>query len=757
MKNNSFKSKNKSRFFLIYALAAVLMTIAASPAAFAADGDLDATFDGDGKVSTDVGAASDSANNAVQQTDGKIVTVGTTRNTNDNSPDNLLLARYNTNGSLDQTFGTGGTVGIIDSTNPQFFAASGIALQGDGKILVTISGNRIFRFNQNGSRDTTFGTNGALTIAASGTISLINYGDVKVLPDGKILVCGTASNNTFIQGFGLARLNQDGSLDTSFGTGGIVRTAFTTGTALANASEMDVAANGKIALGGSVGPQTTPAQVGIAVYNANGSPDTTFNTDGKLLVPTTNVNFFGSIAQQTDGKIVICGRKFRDGDTSPAPYLQRFTATGTPDTAFGTNSEVFPTSTNRPLITLNDVAVQPDGKILGFGSAFVSFQGNLSAWLTVVRVSPSGVLDATFGANGIVTTPFNTSFSGNQSQALAGFLQTDGKIVAAGVENVINPTTGTSNVNIAIARYSNTAGNPTVNNPTLRFADFDGDSKSDVSVFRSGTWFINPSSNPSFAAAPSAAYGVQFGQTGDITVPADYDGDGKSDIAVWRGAAFANFYILNSSNNTFRAEQFGTTGDNPTVSGDWDADGKADLAVYRGAAQSFFYYRPSAQAGVNFVPIQWGTSGDTPIFGDFDGDRRLDATIYRPANNTFYVRQSSNGVPLIRQWGNALTDAIFAGDFDGDGKSDFAVQRFSGEPAGTWYVLQSSGTTRAIVWGLGSDVPVPADYDGDGRMDVAVFRRSNRTWYILGSSDNTARYSVFGASTDFPLPLNLVR
>ena len=213
-----------------------------------------------------------------------------------------------------------------------------------------------------------------------------------------------------------------------------------------------------------------------------------------------------------------------------------------------------------------------------------------------------------------------------------------------------------------------------MNNPTLRYADFDGDGKSDVSVFRGGTWYINPSSNPSFApASPQAFYGTQFGQAGDVTVPADYDGDGKTDIAVWRGGNFAYFYILNSSNNTFRAEQFGQTGDNPTISGDWDADGKADLAVYRGAntagGQSFFYYRPSSQTGVNFIPVQWGTSGDAPIFGDFDGDRKLDATVYRPANNTFYVRRSSDGTLSAKQWGNAQTDAIFAGDFDGDGKS----------------------------------------------------------------------------------------
>ena len=83
---------------------------------------------------------------------------------------------------------------------------------------------------------------------------------------------------------------------------------------------------------------------------------------------------------------------------------------------------------------------------------------------------------------------------------------------------------------------------------------------------------------------------------------------------------------------------------------------------------------------------------------------------------------------LRQQWGIATDDAVFAGDFDGDGKSDFAVYRFIGADAGTWYILQSGAIPafRAVRWGLGADLPVPADYDGDGKTDFAVFRRSEQ-------------------------------
>ena len=384
---------------------------------------------------------------------------------------------------------------------------------------------------------------------------------------------------------------------------------------------------------------------------------------------------------------------------------------------------------------MNDVIVQPDGKFIGFGAGYTP---NGTVGLAVSRYLTSGAPDATFGTNGAVVTIFNTSSNLNQAQALTGFLQTDGKIVAAGLETIITPF----NVNVAVARYSNSPGNVPTNNPALPFADFDGDGKSDASVFRAGTWYINPSSNPT-SFAPSGFYGVQFGLAADKLAPADYDGDGKTDIAVWRESANAYFYILQSATNTVRTEKFGQTGDVVTV-GDWDGDGKADPATFRDGAQSYFFYRGSLNnpnGAITYLP--WGTSGDKAVRGDFDGDGKFDAAVYRPANQTWYIRRSSDGQSAAYNFGAAADERV-SGDFDGDGKSDIAVFR-----SGAWYVMQSSNNQiRFQNWGAAGDVPTAGDFDGDGKTDFAVFRGG--VFYILSSGAGTSTAQSFGAAGDVP-------
>ena len=283
---------------------------------------------------------------------------------------------------------------------------------------------------------------------------------------------------------------------------------------------------------------------------------------------------------------------------------------------------------------------------------------------------------------------------------------------------------------------------------TRRQFDFDGDGKADVSVFRpdNGFWYLL-NSTTGFSAA-------QFGVSSDRLVPADYDGDGKTDIAVFRRSDNSSWYIMQSSNNTFRAAQFGAKNleqaiafDIP-VTGDFDGDGKTDLAVFRTtydlSAPAYFLILQSSNN--NTRAEQWGAFGDAPVPADYDGDGKTDVAVNR--GGVWYLNQSSQGFRAMQFGTN--TDKPVPADYDGDGKADIAVFRPSN---GTWYLNQSQTGFTALQFGLGTDLPTPADYDGDGKTDIAVYRSG--TWYLNRS---TAGFTgvQFGASADKPVPNSFV-
>jgi uncharacterized delta-60 repeat protein len=392
-------------------------------------GDLDLSFGTGGKVTTDLNFGYDWIYGTAVQSDGKIMAVGRTGT----SGFDFAVVRYNTNGSLDASFGTGGKV-VTDLGSSQDYA-QGVVLQGDGKIVVagyTGSGLThdfaVVRYNPDGSLDTSFGTGGKVITDFGGD----DFGRALVLQaDGKIVVAGSydSPGGTADEDFALARYNPDGSLDTTFGSGGKVLTNYN-GPSRDMVHALVLQGDGKIVAAGE-----SNQNFALARYNPDGSLDTTFGSGGRATtVFTYRQSVIRGLALQGDGKLVATGDSNGSAGTGDDFALARYNANGTLDTTFGSGGTVL-TDFPGPVDVADAVALQPNGKILAAG-----YTTNGSGYnFGLIRYNPDGSLDFSFGSGGKVTTDFN----GNADQAYALVLQGDGKIVAAGY----------SGNDFALARY----------------------------------------------------------------------------------------------------------------------------------------------------------------------------------------------------------------------------------------------------------------------------------------------------------------
>ena len=266
--------------------------------------------------------------------------------------------------------------------------------------------------------------------------------------------------------------------------------------------------------------------------------------------------------------------------------------------------------------------------------------------------------------------------------------------------------------------------------------DFDGDGKTDISIYRPSTgewWQYRSQSNQSYA--------VQFGNSTDKIVPADYTGDGKTDVAVWRPST-GEWYILRSEDGSFYSFPFGTAGDIPAPA-DFDADGKDDAAVFRPSNSTWYIFRSTGGTSIQ----QFGQAGDKPVAADYDGDGTDDIAIYRPSNGQWWLLRSTAGL-IAYSFGNS-SDKPVQGDYTGDGKADAAFFRPS---TGEWFVLRSENLSfYSLPFGTNGDVPSPGDYDGDGKSDYTVFRPSDSKWYVQRSTAGTI-IQGFGTTGDISAP-----
>ncbi len=404
---------------------------------------LDVTFGNGGKVVTPVNDTS-TANNIAIQSDGKILAGGSTTIA---GKDYFALVRYNIDGSLDNTFGSGGKV-VAQFKDRSLI--SSIAIEPDGKIvaggtaqnystnLFLDSSYAIIRFKMDGSIDSLFGNNGITTVKMSdGT------GELKKLlikPDGKILSAGTVSTPIFENAPVLVQFKPNGSLDSSFGTNGKLEGYIND---IEEITDIALGKDGKIYATGRNNKYNNDF---VAVrLSSNGTIDSTFGTNGVVKTDFGNTPYRDELSTGVvalpDTSFILAG--YTAQNSTPATFaLAKYKVNGSLDSTFGTGGKVTTQIYNldsyaQNIITDSAGGLLVSGYTLGAQQDFV-----------IARYSANGKLDTTFGNNSIIIT----DFTGFPDIAYSSVLQSDGKIILAGRAGISSNSYG-----IGLARYTMSA------------------------------------------------------------------------------------------------------------------------------------------------------------------------------------------------------------------------------------------------------------------------------------------------------------
>jgi uncharacterized delta-60 repeat protein len=415
-----------------------------------AAGMLDPTFGQNGLVTTAIGTRDEEIHSLAVQPDGKILAAGATYSSSTSW--DFALARYNANGGLDTSFGSGGkAVTVIGNGSDR---GNGVALQPDGKIVVAGSTYvrtrgtvqdydfAVVRYNADGTLDKTFDRDGKVTTSFTSSSTEIELA-MALQPDGKILVGGWVKNAT--QDIAVVRYNTNGSLDTSFGSGGRLSIDIASGSEAAYG--LAVQSDGKIVIVGNTwSPATNSNAAFVLRLNSNGTLDSSFGSGGKTLTLLgRELTEADGLALQADGKVVIVGQSYNEGGTGWDIALARFNSDGTLDSTFDGDGLVTIDRVNPNNISEEGkaVAIQADGKILAAGYTAGASSPTTGSDFALVRLNVDGSLDTSFDGDGKVVTPVGT----DEDAAFAMALQGDGKVVLGG------RSLGGAGYDFALARY----------------------------------------------------------------------------------------------------------------------------------------------------------------------------------------------------------------------------------------------------------------------------------------------------------------
>lgn len=551
---------------------------------FNTDGTLDTSFNSTGKVLTDIGTGTYDRIDSIQlQPDGKILAAGYS---DDAVDDDVAVVRYNADGSLDTSFNSTGKV-LTDIGTGSIDRAYSLKIQSDGKIVVACESSfdfAVVRYNADGSLDTSFNSTGkVVTDIASASVDFPI--SMQIQSDGKIVVAG--SSNSSVEDFAVVRYNSDGSLDTTFNMTG--KATLDVGTNSYDViRNMEVLTTGEILVVGNSNANGSE-DFALVRYSSDGSLDTSFNSTGIVLTDVSGVGNtqLAGILNQSDGKVVVAGSvEFGNGGDI---FLVRYEADGSLDTSFNTTGKVLSDVGSNSEDVVSHAQIQSDGKIVVVGYS----DANGSNDFVVARYNTDGSLDTSFNSVGMVITDIGT---GSTDYAFGVAVQTDGKIVVAGSSDA------GGSVDFAVIRYNADGSLDTSFNSTGKvltdIGTASGDTLSSVRIQSDGKLVVTGYSDVNGADDSvvvrynaNGSLDTSFNSTGKVLTDigtATYDGanalliqtDGKIVTGGWSDVnGTSDFMLVRYNANGSLDTSFNTTGKVVTDMGSGSMDTLYSLQI----------------------------------------------------------------------------------------------------------------------------------------------------------------------------------